>query len=193
MSRQVWSDGLVTVLHAIRKNSILLSNYHKKRYMKYKGYAKYFKIPLIVLSGINSVIAVGLQVYLPQQYISIISCILSLLCAIITSVELYLGIQKTMENEMVASKEFYILAVDIFRMVSLPAPERLVNSRAFLDDKYQAYCKLIEKSDVVVKRLTDNLAPIDFHGVTSAPTGASIMSLEVVEPDLPDSPLSSDI
>jgi hypothetical protein len=190
MSRQIWSEGLIAVLHAIRKNSILLSNYHKKRYMKYKGYAKYFKIPLIVLSGINSVIAVGLQVYLTQQYISIISCILSLVCAIITSVELYLGIQKTMENEMIASKEFYLLAVDIFRMTSLPSQERLVNSRAFLDDKYQAYCKLVEKSDVVVKRLVDNLAPVDVGNVTSAPDGQTILSVDISDPD---SPLSSEI
>lgn len=192
MSKHPWSEGLTNVLHAIRKNSIYLSTYHKKRYIKYKGYAKYFKIPLIVLSGINSVIAVGLQVYLPQQYISIISCILSLLCAIITSIELYLGIQKTMENEMVASKEFYILAVDIFRMISLPPQERLVNSRAFLDDKYQAYCKLVEKSDVVVKRLVDNLAPINFQSVTSSSAGAGILTVEISE-ELPDSPLSSEL
>jgi hypothetical protein len=184
MNKHAWSDGLITVLHAIRKNSISLSNYHKKRYMKYKGLAKYFKIPLIVLSGINSVIAVGLQAYLPQQYISIVSCIISLLCAIITSVELYLGIQKTMENEMIASKDFYLLAVDIFKMTSLPPQERLVNGRAFLDDKYQAYCKLIENSDVVIKRLVDNLVPIHAQGETIVP---SVLSLEVSEPESPTS------
>lgn len=185
MNKHAWSDGLINVLHAIRKNSISLSAYHKKRYMKYKGLAKYFKIPLIVLSGINSVIAVGLQVYLPQQFISIISCILSLLCAIITSIELYLGIQKTMENEMIASKDFYLLAVDIFKMTSLPPQERLVNGRAFLDDKYQAYCKLVENSDVVIKRLVDNLVPID----TNAPNP----HVESLELEVPDSPASSSI
>jgi hypothetical protein len=191
MNKHAWSDGLITVLHAIRKNSISLSKYHKKRYMKYKGYAKYFKIPLIVLSGINSVIAVGLQVYLPQQFISIISCILSLVCAIITSVELYLGIQKTMENEMIASKDFYLLAVDIFKMTSLPPQERLVNGRAFLDDKYQAYCKLVENSDVVIKQLVDNLVPVQHDPCfTSSASGGSVLSIEIAEPD---SPASSDI
>lgn len=191
MNKHAWSDGLITVLHAIRKNSISLSKYHKKRYMKYKGYAKYFKIPLIVLSGINSVIAVGLQVYLPQQFISIISCILSLVCAIITSVELYLGIQKTMENEMIASKDFYLLAVDIFKMTSLPPQERLVNGRAFLDDKYQAYCKLVENSDVVIKQLVDNLVPVQHDpSSTSSASSGSVLSLEIAEPE---SPASSDI
>ncbi len=184
MDAVVWSSGLVSVLDAIRKNSVHLSAYHKRRYLKYKGYAKYFKIPLIILSGLNSVISVGLQAYLPQNYISVISCLLSLACAIITSVELYLGIQKTMENELLASKDFYLLSIDIYKMVTIDVVDRLVNPRAYLEDKYKHYCKLVENSDLVVKRLADGLAPIDPHPFL--PVSSAALSVAV-----PESPLSS--
>ena len=183
MEASNWSPGLISVLDAIRKNSVHLSAYHKRRYLKYKSYAKYFKIPLIVLSGLNSVISVGLQTYLPQNYISVISCMLSLICAVITSVELYLGIQKTMENELLASKDFYLLSIDIYKMVTIDAADRLVNPRAYLEDKYKYYCKLIENSDLIVKRLADNLAPIDTTHV-SAPSHPLAVTI-------PESPLSS--
>jgi hypothetical protein len=160
MDVHIWSEGTLTVLDAIRINSIRLSAHHKKRYYKYKGYAKYFKIPLILLAGINSVASVGLQAYLPQPAISAFTCIVSLLCAIITSVELYLGIQRTMENELLASKDFYLLAVDIHRVQTLEPNQRLVNPRSYLDDKYKTYCKLIENSDLLHTRMTDELAAI---------------------------------
>jgi hypothetical protein len=184
MDAVVWSTGLVNVLDAIRKNSVHLSTYHKKRYLKYKGYAKYFKIPLIILSGLNSVISVGLQTYLPQNYISVISCLLSLACAIITSVELYLGIQKTMENELLASKDFYLLSIDIYKMVTIDVVDRLVNPRAYLEDKYKHYCKLVENSDLVVKRLVDSLVPVEPHPFL--PVSSAALSVAV-----PESPLSS--
>jgi hypothetical protein len=188
MEASTWSPGLISVLDAIRKNSVHLSIYHKRRYLKYKSYAKYFKIPLIVLSGLNSVISVGLQTYLSQNYISVISCLLSLACAIITSVELYLGIQKTMENELLASKDFYLLSIDIYKMVTIDVADRLVNPRAFLEDKYKYYCKLIENSDVVVKRIADGLASIDPHSYI-APTSTA---LSVTVPESPMSSLSSE-
>lgn len=188
MESPTWSAGLIAVLDNVRKNSVHLSAYHKKRYLKYKGYAKYFKIPLIVLSGLNSVMSVGLQAYLPQTYISVLSCLLSLACAIITSIELYLGIQKTMENELLASKDFYLLSIDIYKMTTLDVADRLVNPRAYLEDKYKHYCKLIENSDVVVKRLADGLATIDAHPYISASSAA----LSVAVPESPISSLSSE-
>ena len=177
METSTWSDGTLAVLDAIRSNSVRLSAFHKKRYYKYKGYAKYFKIPLILLSGINSVASVGLQTYMDQIIVSAFTCVVSLLCAIITSIELYLGIQKTMENELLASKEFYLLAVDIHKIQTLEPSQRLVNPRSYLDDKYKTYCKLIENSDLLHSRMTDNLAPIPTNATPFDPTSTICLSL----------------
>ena len=67
---------------------------------------QYFRIPIIILSGINSIISLGIQSYLKQSSISIITCLLSLSCSVIGSVELYLAVQKSMEICLIAQRDF---------------------------------------------------------------------------------------
>lgn len=46
-----WSDDIDNILDIIRKNSVTMCNAHKNRYMILKGYLRYFKIPVIILSS----------------------------------------------------------------------------------------------------------------------------------------------
>ena len=98
-----WTQDIEIVLEQIRINSVLLSKEHKKRYFYLLQTLKYFRLPVILLSGVNSIISVGLQPYVNQGAISMMTCLLALLCSIVGSVELYLTIQKSMENEVTAS------------------------------------------------------------------------------------------
>ena len=87
---EIWSQDKEEILENIRQNSILLSEHHKKRYYYYKGYLKYFRIPNIILSALNSVFSVGLTPYVENQNtISMITCLVSLTIGIISSLELY--------------------------------------------------------------------------------------------------------
>ena len=144
-----WTEGIEYILEEIRLNSVSMSEYHKERYFYSKGHLKYFRIPLIILAGMNSVFSVGLQPYCPQQTISLICCLISLVCGIISSVELFLSIQQTMENELIASKDFYLLSVEIFKTLALERSTRMTNGKSYLDETYQVYCKLIENSNIV--------------------------------------------
>ena len=54
------------LLDKIRANCVIMSDYHKKRYLYLKETLKIFKIPIIILSSVNSICAVGLQPYLEQ-------------------------------------------------------------------------------------------------------------------------------
>lgn len=156
-----WSGDIEKILEDIRRNSVVLSDYHKEKYYYYKGHLKYFKLPLIVLSSITSIASVGLDTYIPQSDISLITCLLSLASAIIGSIELYLGIQKNMETEMIASRNFLILAYDIFKTLHLEANNRKVNGKIYLDEKYNEYIKLVEQANLVrSNQLTDSLAII---------------------------------
>ena len=100
-----WSDDIENVLGKIRENCIMMSNYHKTRYYYFKGLLKYFRIPTIILSAANSVFSVGLQPYMQQETISLITCMIALFVGIINSVELFLAIQSTMEQELTTSKD----------------------------------------------------------------------------------------
>jgi hypothetical protein len=147
----VWTDGIELALNYIRNKSFNKSEIHKKNYYFFKGHLKYFRVPTIILSGLNSVFSVGLQPYISQGIISVLCCSISLICGIITSVELFLGIQNMMEEELISSKEFFILSSDIFKTLSVERQYRLINGKIYLDNIHTKYCNLIEQSNLLNK------------------------------------------
>jgi hypothetical protein len=147
----IWSDGIEIALDDIRNQSLVNSDYHKKNYYFLKGYIKYFRIPTIVLSGMNSVFSVGLQPYLSQGIISVLCCSISLICGIIASVELFLGLQNMIDKELMSSKDFYILSSDIFKTLSVERKYRTIDGKIYLDNIHIKYCNLIEKADLLNK------------------------------------------
>ena len=148
----IWTDGIELALTDIKNKSILHSEYHKKNYYFFKAYLKYFRVPTIVLSGLNSVFSVGLQPYISQDTISVLCCSISLVCGIIASLELFVGIQNMMESELISSKEFYILYSDILKTLSIERPYRSVNGKIYLDNIHTKYCNLIEQSNLLYKK-----------------------------------------
>lgn len=156
-----WSDDIERILGDIRQNCIVYSEAHKRNYFTLKGYLKYFKIPVIILAGFNSVFSVGLQPYVEQGTISVLTCLISLFAGIITSVELYLHIQSDMENEFITSKEFNLLAIDIYKILNLDRENRGISGKMYLDDKYSVYLKLVETSNLIDKKISDSINKID--------------------------------
>jgi hypothetical protein len=155
-----WSPDIESVLENIRVNSVILSKEHKRRYFDLKENLKYYRLPVIVLSGINSIVSVGLQPYLQQGAISIATCLLALVCSIIGSIELYLAIQKGMESELISQRDYYLLSVDIFKTLSLTKEHRPIPAKEYLDKCYNTYCKLMESSNALAKKVEDKLCPL---------------------------------
>ena len=156
-----WSEDIESVLENIRVNCVLLSQEHKSRYFALKENLKYYRLPVIVLSGLNSIFSVGLQPYADQQAISMITCVLALACSIIGSIELFLQVQVGMESEMISQREYYLLSVDIFKILTLDKTHRPIPAKEYLERMYSEYCKLIESSNAVAKQLDDKLYPIN--------------------------------
>ena len=155
-----WSNDLEQVLTRIMINSNVMSNYHKKNYIYYKGQLKYYRIPIIIISGFNSVFSVGLQPFFEQKVISVVNCLLALICGIISSIELFLQIADNMEKELVASKEFYLLGIDCFKMLNLDRKNRTIKGKDFLDAKYGEYTGLINTSNLVQRKIEDQLTAL---------------------------------
>jgi len=165
-------NDIDTILEKIRLNSASHSINHKKRYMALKERLKWFRLPVIILSSLNSVFSVGLVAFMEQEIISVINCLMSLICGIIGSIELYLQINRDMEQELVSSKDFYTLAIDIYKFLSLRPENRPVAQKIFIDDTYNRYVKLIQSSLLLKKKLDDKLTnykliEIDGHIATS--------------------------
>lgn len=144
----IWTESIERILDKMRINCVNLSEYHMFKYRRYKRYLLFFRIPIIILSGANVFSAVGLQGYITQSSISIINSIFSLVCGMITSIELFLNIQKKMESDLVSHKDYYRLSIDIFKVISLERNIRKVDGKTFLDQKFSEYEKLIKSSNV---------------------------------------------
>ena len=152
-----WSLDIESILDKIRLNAAVYSEYHKEEYYKNKGYLKYFKIPTIIFSALSSVFSVGLQPYVSQSLVSVITCLIGLFVGILNSLELFLAIQTTMENELNHSREFYLLSVDIFKTLLLMRSHRLNKGPVYLDEKYSMYCKLVESSVLTNRIIGDKM------------------------------------
>ena len=158
-----WTDDIDAVLNNIRINCVILTKLHKQRYFELKSTLKYYRLPVIILNGANSIIAVGLQPYATQGAISLATSLIALTCGIIGSIELYFGIQKRLENDMISQRDYYLLSVDIFKTLSLDKANRPIPSKDYLEKSYNTYTKLIESSSTLSRVKGDKLIPIEIN------------------------------
>lgn len=158
-----WNDSIESVLDNIRTNCITLSKLHKQRYFELQSTLKYYRLPVIILNGINSIFAVGLQPYINQGTISLTNSLIALTCGIIGSIELYFGIQKRLENDLISQRDYYLLSIDIFKTLSLDREIRPLPAKDFLEKSYNIYTKLIESSSAIARIKKDDLIPINFN------------------------------
>jgi len=156
-----WSSDIERILNDIRQNSVILSEFHNTKYFHLKSYLKYFRIPCIILSAFNSVFAVGLSSFMAQDLVSVINCIISLICGIIVSIELYMQIESSMREEVISCKNYYLLSVDIQKVLMLERTNRQVKGKVFLDKCFTEYCKLYENSGLLKKQIKDSLTPLE--------------------------------
>jgi hypothetical protein len=145
------------ILENIRINAVNLADYHRKRFYHFKSFGKYFRIPIIVLSSITASASVGLQPVLDQGIISGLTCLLGFGIAVISSIEMYLGIQPAMDAELALSRDYYTLAIDIFKCLNLSRENRTEEPRSYLDKKYSDYKSLKETSSLLKSRMTVDL------------------------------------
>jgi hypothetical protein len=153
------------LLDKLRNNCGILSNYHRKRYIGLKSRLKYYRIPIIVLSSLNSAFSVCLKGFMSQTYISLLNMFISLTVGIIGSIEMFYNYTKQIEQENAGARDFYILGCDIFKYLSLDRSHRVTEESIFLSESYTRYIKLIESSQLLKKRIDDRLTEITIPSV----------------------------
>ena len=162
MSTITWNDKIENVLDNIRVNALYLSTKYKARYFSLSNSIKWYRLPIIILSGANSIIAVGLQPYIEQGTISLTNSLIALICGIIGSIELFLKINARCEADLITHKELYLLSIEIFKTLSLDRENRYTPAKEYLEQVYNDYCKIIESSNPLYQSITDKLLPINF-------------------------------
>ena len=152
-----WSDDIELVLRNILYNSNVLSSQHKDNYLQYKARLIYYKIPVIILSAVNSVISVGLSQFIKQDAVSVITCLLSLICGCISSIELFMNINKNQEIELDAYRGFTALSIKLSSTLKLERENRDAHGTQFLTTVISEYNRLFENSLVLISDIDDKL------------------------------------
>lgn len=142
-----WTDNIERVLDQLRLNCSQLSNYHRYKYIYYKNQVKWFKIPIIFLSGVNTFMAVGMQANLEQNLISIITSMISLVCGIITGIEMFMKFQDKMVLELNTHRDYYKICIEIYKVISIDRKMRDGNGAMYLDAKFSEYEKIKSRSN----------------------------------------------
>ena len=151
---ETWTDDIENSLDKLVILCLIRSKYHKNNYLKMLNLLKYFKIPIIILSGLNSVFNVTLINFTSQLRMTIMCSFISLIVGLIGSIELFLQIQKNMEIDLLNSKEFYLLAIEIRKILNLDKNNRHVNPSIYYNEIFSKYSKLVENS--VIDKYTHN-------------------------------------
>lgn len=137
-----WTTNIERVLDKLRINCCQLSNFHKYKYQYCKSQIKWFRLPIITISSITTFASVGLQEYVRQETISVITSVLSLLVGIISGIEMFMKYQDKMEIELTTHKEYYRLSIEIYKMISIDRAYRKVSGKDFLEERFNEYEKI---------------------------------------------------
>jgi hypothetical protein len=179
-----WTRDITIILDKIRKNSYALHKKHTKRYIEYKSLSRYFDLPVIVLSVFSSSFS-SLDV-IDEQNINLVTTSISIFIAVLTSVKLYLNLNNTINDETALSKEYYTLAINIYKMLNLDEHNRNVDAEQYLNDCYSQYVKLTEQSTILYRGIKRDELTIDmgnFSSNSSFSSNDSPKNILIVEQD----------
>jgi len=157
-----WNQELMTMLDKIRINSIYMSEKHRVRFVEYKEMSKYFDLPIIICSVFSS--SFGSLNSVPSSQTQLITTSISMFIAVLSSLKLYLNLNNSLNEEISLSKDFYIMSVQIFKVMNLKEADRGCEPVQFLNEMYSQYIKLIEQSSLLRKNIKkDELTKIDIN------------------------------
>ena len=156
-STKKWPKDVEDQLKAIEKNCSRLAQMNREEFLRLSQLIKYFKIPIIFFSGINSIFSLTLSSYISQKSASIVSCVISFIVSLISSIELYLGLLKRIDTTLTSYKDFYLLSMKINNEVRLNPENRTVDGHKFLLECLLHYKQLFISAEVTWKNYDDLL------------------------------------
>jgi hypothetical protein len=116
------------------------------------------------------VFSLGLVGYIGQESTSLVNCIISLLVGIIGAIELFLQVNKKLEQAILSYQGYKLLSIKISTELKLNPSNRKLDGNDFLNEVMEEYKSLFEKSNIIRPKLNDKL--IQRNHVIINPLGA---------------------
>ena len=141
-----WTDDVELILKNILSNCVLMSDHHKQEHLRYSRRLKFYKLPIIIFSGANSILSIGGSSFFSQTATSFTNCFISLIISIIGSIELFLQINKRSDQELKSYYDFYNLSVKICTLLKLNRNHREHEPNLFLTTMINEYTTIFNES-----------------------------------------------
>ena len=132
--------------------------HHSKDHLFYSKLASKFNIPILIISAINALTAVGLNSFIAQEFVSVLNAILSAGTGVLGSIQLYMKINEKMTNALRASILMKRLALKISKELSIAPENRVTDGQAFLVDCFSEFNTALEQGNPIEKDLPNHLA-----------------------------------
>ena len=167
-----WHTEEETFLENLQRQCEILYKHTIKEHHYYDRLSGKFNIPILVISSINSLTAVGLNAFIRQEYVSVLNAVLSAGTGVLGSIQLYLKLNEKMTKATRASVGYKRISLKISRELALARDVRTSEGPAFVQDCFSEYNQVLEAANPIEKKLEEFLA-IRRTGNVSVPTSPS--------------------
>lgn len=178
-----WTHREEVYLKKLHLQCLNMYSYYNKLHLSQMDVSKRFNIPIMVLSAINSLLALTLAAFIDQAFVSIINAIISAGVGILSSILLFLKVNEKITLSQSLSMKMNILALKISKELGLDKDHRTLDGTLFLNECFQEYLVIIDKSFPLDRKVKNYLTIDDLVGEVSEDSTIS-------SNDPPVSPLS---
>jgi len=141
--------GVSRPLKKLRSSCLTQHKLYVQEYMKYRNLRVWYETPVIIFSGMNSVLIAGGSGFIRADIVNIMTCMLALIVGIIQSVRTFLRVDSTAEDCLTTYRDLFSLYRDLSIILDLPISSRLVDPNKYLQDKKAAYDQIMDKAGVL--------------------------------------------
>ena len=180
---EAWSDREEDFLRKLSYQSNLYYQYYNKQYYNLSNTSRKYNIPILVISSVNSLMAISLSQFIPQTFVSIANAILSATTGILGSIQLFLKINEKMSSCLIASIDFNHLYLKITKELSIDRCIRMSDGKTFLNECFNEYNQILEKAIPLEKKINNLLSPEDFNKLKLKNNMFSLSSLSIKTPE----------
>jgi hypothetical protein len=177
----LWTDKEEDFLKKLSFQSNLYYQYYNKEYYNLSNLSRKYNIPILVISSINSLMAISLSQFMPQNIVSILNAILSATTGILGSIQLFLKINEKMSSCLIASTDFNHLYLKITKELSIERDLRCSDGKTFLNEAFNNFNQIIDKAIPLEKKI-DNFLILEEFRKLNLSKSKSYFSLNLPSP-----------
>lgn len=152
-----WFPREEAFLTKLEKQCNAYQKHFTDEYTTYSTSARRYNIPILVISAINGLTAVGLTSFVEQRYVSVLNAILSAGTGVLGSIQLYLKISEKQTKAMQSSMLMKRLALKISKELSIDAPQRQTDGKTFIQECFGEFNAAVENANPIEIELENHV------------------------------------